>query len=111
MKDQTKDGANSTGTKFTKGEWEINSQRNLVKCGGKWVADLGQIGFDRVSDSEREANAKLIEQAPKMYATLQQIKSAGLKALEMDANGESVSFKNILGYMAELAELQLKATT
>lgn len=50
-------------TKHTKGEWVINSQKNLVIVGRKWIADLLNNGFEHISELEREANAKLIVEA------------------------------------------------
>ena len=45
---------------ITKGTWEINSQRNLIKCDKKWVADASVEGFEKVSAIEQEANCELI---------------------------------------------------
>lgn len=68
--------------------------------------------LDRVFEIyNKQQEEKLKEHAPSMSEALRRIKEAGIKALEMNANGESVDFKNILGYMAEIADMKLKEIT
>jgi hypothetical protein len=64
-------------TKHTKGEWEVNSQGNLVVSGKKWISDLFIYGFEYISQDERKANAKLIAASPLMLNTLIKIKELG----------------------------------
>lgn len=57
-----------SGTKFTKGKWELRSQFQIVIGGGLTTTQM--TGDNFVSVAEREANAHLIASAPDMYAML-----------------------------------------
>lgn len=59
--------------KHTEEKWVMNSQLNLIIAGKKWIAELNNGGFERMSPEEDLANGKLILSAPDLLEALQEL--------------------------------------
>ena len=78
-------------SKHTPGEWRAESDGLIVSVNDEYVIARIEKYSDQAPRDQREANARLIADAPKMYELLKAVEYLGLDSSPKDERDEKIA--------------------